>query len=197
MKTKITKKPKTTLKAKSTRLTKKAKISLLIRKAAGRSRSNRKRVKALAQQHLAIAILLALVTLGTSSLAFAISINLVPPPSAAGKYPAAEEVLKRYIVEYEPQNKPNPPNQVGIASWYALGLRAPDALTCASTTFPRGTYLKVKNIRNGKEVVCLVNDYGPQPWTKKVIDLSRGSFVRIANLGSGVAPVEIRVVPKP
>lgn len=168
-------------------------IHTLTRRASGRLHSNRKRTKKLAQQHLAIAILLAFVTGGSTSLAFAISTNLIPPP-AVGGYPETEEVLKRYITEYQPQQKPNPPDQVGIASWYALGLRQPDALTCASTRFPRGTYLRVKNVRNGREVTCLVNDYGPQPWTKKVIDLSRGSFVQIGSLGSGVAAVEIRVV---
>jgi rare lipoprotein A (peptidoglycan hydrolase) len=88
-------------------------------------------------------------------------------------------------------------DQVGIASWYALGLPQPDALTCASTKFPRRTYLQVKNQRNGKMVVCRVNDYGPEAWTKRVIDLSRGSFRQIEDLSRGTAPVEIKVVPPP
>ncbi len=83
--------------------------------------------------------------------------------------------------------------QTGRASWYALGLPAPDAFTCASRTFPRKTYLHVKNLRNGKTVVCRVNDYGPEAWTGRVIDLSRGSFRQIDNLSSGVTTVEIRV----
>lgn len=89
------------------------------------------------------------------------------------------------------------PDQVGQGSWYALGLPEPDALTCASTTFPRGTYLQVTDRRTGKSVTCLVNDYGPEAWTGRVIDLSRGSFRVIDDLGSGTAPVEIRVVPPP
>lgn len=88
-------------------------------------------------------------------------------------------------------------DQVGQASWYALGLPAPDSLTCASTRFPRGSYLLVKNRSNGKSVVCLVNDYGPQPFTKRVIDLSRGSFRTIEGLGRGVTQVEVRLVPPP
>lgn len=89
------------------------------------------------------------------------------------------------------------PDQVGQGSWYALGLPEPDALTCASTTFPRGTYLQVTDRRTSKSVTCLVNDYGPEAWTGRVIDLSRGSFRVIDDLGSGTAPVEIRVVPPP
>lgn len=88
-------------------------------------------------------------------------------------------------------------DQVGMASWYALGLPQPDALTCASTKFPRRTYLQVKNQRNGKTVVCRVNDYGPEAWTKRAIDLSRGSFRQIEDLGRGTTPVEIKVVPPP
>jgi len=98
-------------------------------------------------------------------------------------------------------NQPPPPtppvNQSGIASWYAIGLPNPDALTCASTKFGRGTYLQVTNLRNGKTVTCLVDDYGPASWTGRAIDLSRGSFRVIENLGSGTTPVQIRVVPPP
>lgn len=88
-------------------------------------------------------------------------------------------------------------DQAGKASWYALGLPAPDSLTCASTKYPRGTYLEVTSMRSGRQVICRVNDYGPQAWTKRVIDLSRGSFRVLDGLGTGVLEVQIRVVPKP
>lgn len=88
-------------------------------------------------------------------------------------------------------------DQVGTASWYALGLPSPDSLTCASTRFGRGTYLQVTNKRNGRTVTCLVNDYGPAAWTGRVIDLSRGSFRVIEDLSRGTTPVEVRVVPPP
>lgn len=101
----------------------------------------------------------------------------------------------------EAPKPPTPPqstvSQSGIASWYAIGLPAPDALTCASTKFGRGTYLQVTNKRNGKVVTCLVNDYGPAAWTGRAIDLSRGSFTRIESLSRGTTPVDIRVVPPP
>ncbi len=105
--------------------------------------------------------------------------------------------IAKAVGQLNPAPAERAPDQVGKASWYALGLPAPDALTCASTTFPRGTYLLVTNLRNGKNVICLVNDYGPEAWTGRVIDLSRGSFTVIDSLGSGTAPVQIRVVPKP
>ena len=74
---------------------------------------------------------------------------------------------------------------------------APDALTCASRTFPRGTYLLVKNLRTNRTVICHVNDYGPEAWTGRIIDLSRGSFRQIDDLGAGTAPVELRVASGP
>lgn len=91
---------------------------------------------------------------------------------------------------------PGGPDQVGRGSWYALGLRSPDALSCASRTFPRGSHLEVTNVQNSHKVVCLVNDYGPASWTGRVIDLSRGTFSAVANLGQGTIPVEIRLVDK-
>ena len=103
-------------------------------------------------------------------------------------------------VVVQPYTKPKPagaPDQSGRGSWYALGLPAPDALTCASRTFPRGTYLNVKDLHSGKTVTCLVNDYGPEAWTGRVIDLSRGSFNQVDNLGVGTIPVEIRVADGP
>jgi rare lipoprotein A (peptidoglycan hydrolase) len=97
----------------------------------------------------------------------------------------------------EKPKDPNAPDQVGQGSWYALGLPAPDTLTCASTTYGRGSYLEVTNRRNGKKVICRVNDYGPEAWTGRVIDLSRGSFREVEDLGRGTIPVEIRVVSAP
>jgi rare lipoprotein A (peptidoglycan hydrolase) len=91
----------------------------------------------------------------------------------------------------------NGADQTGRGSWYALGLASPEAHTCASTTYPRGTYLQVTNLSNGKIVVCLVNDYGPESWTGRVIDLSIGSFRVVDDPSRGTIPVEIRVVPAP
>lgn len=101
------------------------------------------------------------------------------------------------INPYTPPKPAGAPDQTGRGSWYALGLPAPDALTCASRTFPRGTYLSVKDLHSGRSVTCLVNDYGPEAWTGRVIDLSRGSFNQVDNLGVGTVPVEIRVAQAP
>lgn len=190
---------KTTFKKKGLR-TKSAKIAFLRRSIAAKKPHHKRKHKALALQHGLVFLILAFAVLLSGSYVSAMASNLVPPPSKPIDMTPYIEAAR---AEREAQRAANAaqaesvPDQSGIASWYALGLRAPDALTCASTKYPRGTYLKVKNLRNGKQVTCLVNDYGPQPGTKRVIDLSRGSFTAIGSLGTGTLPVEIRVVTGP
>lgn len=189
--------PKPKLRGKAARL---AKIATLKRSAAAKRIHHRRRMQELARHHLRIAALLVAAFLWLVGIFMARAFQLVPPPAenidmaVYERVAAAKLASDRAEAERKARPAPKPANQIGKASWYALGLRAPDAMTCASTTFPRGTTLHVTNLRNGRQVTCLVNDYGPQPWTGKVIDLSRGAFRQIDSLGSGVAPVEIRVV---
>ncbi|HSH31961.1 MAG TPA: septal ring lytic transglycosylase RlpA family protein [Candidatus Saccharimonadales bacterium] len=153
--------------------------------------TKKKLVKKKASRRWLRAFFVVIMSTCTGSLAFAIA-TTQPPPVTTTVGTKIKPVPPVVNIPAEP-----PPAQVGQASWYALGLRAPDALTCASTKFPRGTYLQVKNLRNGRVVTCLVNDYGPEAWTKRVIDLSRGSFTAIESLSSGVTQVEVRPVPPP
>lgn len=127
----------------------------------------------------------------TSSLVFAVALT---KPTVNTEIRAS---LKTKSITFEPVITQPPVDQEGRGSWYALGLPAPDALSCASRTFPRGTYLHVTNLYNGRTVVCLVNDYGPEAWTNRVIDLSRGSFSAVDDLGRGTIPVKIYSVPPP
>ena len=184
MKTKIVTKPKLRGKA--------AKIARLTRSAAAKARHHRHRTRKLAHKHLMVTAIMAIVFLGTGTVALAIAGNLIPPPST----PIDAAAYERVAAANRPPEVP-PPDQTGIASWYALGLRSPDALTCASTRFARGTYLRVTDLRNGRQVTCLVNDYGPTAATRRVIDLSRGSYSQLEGLGSGTMPVEIRVATGP
>lgn len=165
-----------------------AKIAALKRSAASKARWHRLRERRQAHHHFGIIMLGMAVVLCASSVVVATAGNLIPPsgqPIDADVYIRAAQANKAAGIR--------PPDQVGKASWYALGLRAPDALTCASTKFPRGTYLEVTDLRNGKKVTCLVNDYGPEASTNRVIDLSRGSYSQLEGLGSGTLPAEIRV----
>jgi rare lipoprotein A (peptidoglycan hydrolase) len=155
--------------------------------------TKKKLVKKKTSKRVLRGFFVAVVMVCTSGLAFAI---------ATTKPTVSLEVHSKVkpgttLVAEDPVEAQGRPDQVGQASWYAIGLPQPDALTCASTRFGRGSYLQVKNKRNGRTVTCLVNDYGPEAWTHRVIDLSRGSFKVIENLGSGTTPVEVRLVPPP
>jgi uncharacterized protein YabE (DUF348 family) len=77
----------------------------------------------------------------------------------------------------------------GQGTWYAFK----GGLFAASTTIPRGAYVKVTNSANGKTVVVQINDYGPQG-KGRIIDLDKVAFEKIADLGAGVVSVKVEQV---
>jgi len=83
---------------------------------------------------------------------------------------------------------------VGEASWYAWK----NGDFAASRDFPKGSKLKVINQsagkNQGKAVIVTVNDFGPEAWTKRIIDLDKAAFAKIGNLRGGILPVKIEVV---
>lgn len=87
-----------------------------------------------------------------------------------------------------------PGEQVGTASWY-VHPRYPTDLMAASVDFPRDTRLRVTNTANGREVVVVVKDYGPDKSVHpdRVIDLSKVAFAKIASTSAGV--IHVKVVP--
>lgn len=91
----------------------------------------------------------------------------------------------------------------GKASYYskrATGARTAngervhhDSMTCAHRTLPFGTLLRVKNLRNGKEVIVRVTDRGPHS-RGRIIDLSYGAARELGMLSQGIALVEIEKI---
>jgi uncharacterized protein YabE (DUF348 family) len=67
-------------------------------------------------------------------------------------------------------------------------------LSCASRMFPRGTWLRVTNRANKKQVIVQVTDYGPMRGTGKMIDLDKTAFQKIASLGVGVIEVKVEEI---
>ena len=65
-----------------------------------------------------------------------------------------------------------------------------DSLTCAHRTLPFGTRLRVRNTRNGKEVVVKVTDRGPF-CRGRIVDLSLAAAKQIDMLRAGVVRVEV------
>lgn len=94
----------------------------------------------------------------------------------------------------------------GTASWYsrqspgikthtASGERFNDTqLTCASWHYEFGTLLKITNVKNGKSIICRVNDRGPNKKLKRAVDLTKESFRRIGNPKHGL--IKVKIVPQ-
>ena len=91
-------------------------------------------------------------------------------------------------------------SEKGGASWYgnkfhgrrtASGeLYSMFGLTAAHKTLPIPSYVRVRNVRNGKEVIVRVNDRGPfHPG--RVIDLSYAAAVKLDIATHGVGQVEV------
>ncbi len=161
--------------------------------------TKKKLVKKKTSKHVLRTFLIGLATISMGSLAYAITLNK-PVVSVAVHSSAASGIqfkAPEIAAAPTPQPAAGPAAMTGRGSWYALGLPEPDALTCASRPFQRGTYLLVKDLYNNRTMVCRVNDYGPEAWTGRIIDLSRGSFRQVDDLGRGTIPVELRVASGP
>lgn len=92
------------------------------------------------------------------------------------------------------------------ASWYEKSKRRdglmsnghrfdPNALTCASWSYPLGTRLKI--VGPYGSVVCVVTDRGPHKRLLRTrqIDLSRRAFATICPLDAGLIGVTVEVIP--
>jgi rare lipoprotein A len=94
----------------------------------------------------------------------------------------------------------------GIASWYGKKFHKQRTssgepydmyvMTAAHKTLPLPTYIKVKNLSNGREAVVKVNDRGPFH-SDRVIDLSYAAALKLGVFPKGTAPVEIETLMGP
>jgi rare lipoprotein A len=88
----------------------------------------------------------------------------------------------------------------GYASWYGGKFHGRKTFsgenfdefkyTAASKHFDMHTYLLVRNLENGKEVVVRVNDRGPRK-KGRIIDLSKSAAEKLGMLKKGVAKVQV------
>lgn len=68
-----------------------------------------------------------------------------------------------------------------------------DKYTCAHRTLPFGTLIKVKNLKNDKEVVVEVTDRGP--FSKgRLIDISKAAAKEIEMIAQGIGTVQITIL---
>ncbi len=96
-----------------------------------------------------------------------------------------------------------PPLAQGRATWYggarwhgrrtASGERFDrHALTAAHRSLPFGTWLRVVNLANGREVLVRVNDRGPVS-RRFIIDLSEAAARRLDIVARGTAQVRLHI----
>lgn len=101
------------------------------------------------------------------------------------------------------QNQAHVPVSEGKASFYANQFHGRktangetfnmNKLTAAHPSLPFGTWVRVTNLRNGKEVIVRINDRGP--YVKgRVIDLSVGAAKEIGLLKSGITKVKLEAL---
>ncbi len=91
----------------------------------------------------------------------------------------------------------------GMASWYGPGFNGKRTasgerfrqgqLTAAHKTLPFGTIVRVTNLQNTRSVDVRINDRGPFV-RGRIIDLSKGAARQLRMIGTGVVPVEVRVL---
>jgi rare lipoprotein A len=125
-----------------------------------------------------------------------------PPPSTPGQ-PKPYRVNGRW---YQPIPHARGFEQEGIASWYGRefhGRKTSNgetydmyAVTAAHKTLPLGTYVRVRNLRNGKTLDVRINDRGPFA-RGRIIDLSYAAAKTLGVVGPGTAPVKITALGAP
>jgi rare lipoprotein A len=103
-------------------------------------------------------------------------------------------------VSYQPLKTSKGYRERGVASWYGKkfhGQRTANGetydmytMSAAHKTLPLPSYLRVRNLNNGKSVVVRVNDRGPFR-ENRIIDLSYAAAAKLGILGSGTGIVEI------
>jgi len=86
----------------------------------------------------------------------------------------------------KPKPKPKPARvKYGIATWYRW-----HPGQCATSYLPKGTHIKIRSLRTGRVVYCVVTD--SQPYSKgRIVDLDVHQFSKLAPLSRGVEHVVV------
>jgi rare lipoprotein A len=150
--------------------------------------------------------------------------RLIPPPTpkpSSGSAPVPEHsqpvappiipddrkiasTAKR--TEPVPKLSPAPVSERGKASFYGGSFHGrktssgeiydQNSLTAAHRTLRMGTTVRVKNLRNGREVTVRINNRGPHI-RGRIIDLSTRAARELRMVDAGIVPVEITTVSRP
>lgn len=131
-----------------------------------------------------------------------------PPPSAPTQVPPpaglrSQKPYQIYGIWYYPLPSAEGYVEEGMASWYGADFHGKptscgeiydmNGLTAAHKTLPLGTYVKVTNLRSGKELILRINDRGPFV-SGRIIDLSCRAAQDLGTMQPGVCPVRVEAV---
>lgn len=126
-----------------------------------------------------------------------------PTPPQPAKYPKPYKVFGKW---YQPLPDSKGFRQRGIASWYGKNFHGKKtsngeiydmyAMTAAHKTLPLGTYVRVQNLENNRELEVRINDRGPFI-RGRIIDLSYTAAKQLGIVGPGTADVEIVALGTP
>ena len=138
-----------------------------------------------------------------------------PPPASFKAVKPVREPLSRYGnpsaykvagLTYDVMTSSSGYRARGLASWYGTKFHSQRtssgeeydmyALTAAHKTLPLPTYVRVKNLSNGRQAIVKVNDRGPFH-NGRIIDLSYAAAAKLGILPKGTAPVEIEALSTP
>ena len=98
------------------------------------------------------------------------------------KEPVTEKITQGTRVEVGKSHR-------GAASWYAWT----GTMAAANPWLPKGSYVRVTNLENGKSVIVVINDRGPFV-PGRIIDLDKVAFQKIASIGAGVINVKMEEI---
>jgi len=126
----------------------------------------------------------------------------VPRPEPRAKYgngPVYEVLGKRYTVMPDATGY----RERGVASWYGEKFHGNltsnreiynmYAMTAAHKSLPLPSYVRVRNLSNGRTIIVRVNDRGPFVHNR-IIDLSYAAATKLDMVGSGTALVEVEAI---
>lgn len=113
---------------------------------------------------------------------------------------------KNYVVfgkKYHVMQSSHDYKATGTASWYGRKFHGRKtssgepydmfAMTAAHKTLPLPTYAKVKNLKNGKEIIVKINDRGPFVGDR-LIDLSYTAAKKLGIYDTGTGKVQITAI---
>ena len=123
----------------------------------------------------------------------------VEPRSRGGNFTPYTVLGKTYRVMKSSKGY----KEKGGASWYGTKFHGRltsngerynmYAMTAAHKSLPIPTYVKVKNLENGREIIVRVNDRGPFH-EGRIIDLSYAAATKIGMLKKGTSRVEVEAI---